>query len=201
MENENILPYQNTSCNIADIHLSRYYASLEIRLLRMFGHAFNLCPVIGDGNCLYRALSHIIFGTEICYNELKYNLIRTFRNSPRHTLNVLYMSGSTSEDELNEHFDLIHAVNEWGTNVELTILSALAQIDVLVINVTHEDHLQWRVDDIFSHANLNAPPSVCNPVFNGQRLGVVLHRIHNSSLSYHFDPYYFLAPGRRVLHL
>ena len=30
-----------------------------------------LVPVIGDGNCLFRALSHIIFGDESEYNNVR----------------------------------------------------------------------------------------------------------------------------------
>ena len=41
--------------------------------------------------------------------------------------------------------------NEWGTHVELTILGALAKIDVLVINATHVDTNQWRIDDTYIH--------------------------------------------------
>ena len=40
----------------------RYYTSLTTKLLVKFGIEFHLCPVYGDGNSLYRALSHIIFG-------------------------------------------------------------------------------------------------------------------------------------------
>ena len=93
----------------------------------MFGNTLHLCPVIGDGNCLYRSLSHIIFGTERYYYTLKYNLIRKFRSTPQHTLNIMHMSGTTSEQELNEHFDLISKPNEWGTNVELSILGVSFQ--------------------------------------------------------------------------
>ena len=42
----------------------RYYTSLTTKLFDKFGIEFHLCPVYGDGNCLYRALSHIIFGNE-----------------------------------------------------------------------------------------------------------------------------------------
>ena len=41
----------------------------------MFGRTFYICPVIGDGNCLYRAISHIIFGTETLFAELKEKLL------------------------------------------------------------------------------------------------------------------------------
>ena len=41
-----------------------------------------LVPVIGDGNCLFRALSHIIFGDESEHNNVRISLIHTFELSP-----------------------------------------------------------------------------------------------------------------------
>ena len=96
----------------------------------MFGDTLNLCTVIGDGNCLYRSLSHIIFCTEKHYDDLKSKLITKLRNSPEHTLKVMHMSGITSEEELDDHFEQIHTPNEWGTNVELAILGALEHLDI-----------------------------------------------------------------------
>ena len=71
----------------------------------------------------------------------------------------MHMSGSTSEQELNEHFDLISI-----PNVELSILGDLAQVDVLVINASNSDHHLWRVDNIYVHDNL-LTPSQCSPVY------------------------------------
>ena len=36
-----------------------------------------------------------------------------------------------------------------GTNVELAILGALAETDVLLINATHDDSHFWRVETVF----------------------------------------------------
>ena len=106
----------------------------------MFRDTLNMCSVIGDGNCLYRSLSYIIFGTEKHYNDLKSKLITKFRNSPKHTLNVMHMSGIKSEKELDDHFELINFPNEWDSNVESAILGALAHLDILVINATNNDY-------------------------------------------------------------
>ena len=133
MDPELIADYENTFVNIIDSCLGLYYRSLRIWLSQMFGDTLNLRPVIGDCNCLDRSLSHIIFGTEKHYDDLKSKLITKFRNRPEHTLNVMHMSGITSEEELDDHFPLINIPNEWGTNVELAILGALAHLDILVI--------------------------------------------------------------------
>ena len=41
-----------------------------------------LIPVIGNDNCLFRTLSHIIFGDESEYHNVRGSLIHTFEKSP-----------------------------------------------------------------------------------------------------------------------
>ena len=50
--------------------------------------------------------------------------------------NVMQKSGILSEQELQEHVNTISARNAWGTNVELSMLGALAGVDILVIDCT-----------------------------------------------------------------
>ena len=69
MELQPILSFRNNRMAIVDSTLQDYYALLEARLSHLFGHNVKLCPVTGDGNCLYRALAHIIFGTEALYEH------------------------------------------------------------------------------------------------------------------------------------
>ena len=77
-----------------------------------------------------------------------------------------------------------------GTNVELAILGASAQIDVLIINATHYDPQLWRADNVYLHDNLIIPAE-CSDIYNGNKLGVLLHRLNNCEQQYHFDPNYF----------
>ena len=69
MELQPILSFRNNRMAIVDSTLQDYYALLEARLSHLFDHNVKLCPVTGDGNCLYRALAHIIFGTEALYEH------------------------------------------------------------------------------------------------------------------------------------
>ena len=89
MELQPILYIRSSRMVIIDSTLKDYYESLEARLSHLFGHNFELCPVTGDGNCLYRALAHIIFGTVEIYEHLKCQLIRKFLISPLHCYNVM----------------------------------------------------------------------------------------------------------------
>ena len=102
-----------------------YYQSLKARLRNNL--VFNFICVYGDGNCLYRTLSHVIFGSESSYRILKHTLISKFKSTPAHFYNVMRRSGIFSDQELIEHMDRVSVLNEWGTNTELNMIRVLAQ--------------------------------------------------------------------------
>ena len=168
--------------------MQNYYSCLKLRLPQHFGQHLDICPVMNDGNCLYRSLSHIIFGTEM-YEQLKTNLTRKIYENPEHMVNVMQMSGITCDQEFTEHLDCIRVRNEWGTNVELAILGALAQVDVLLTNATHVDSHFWRIETVFMGDKLMISTQY-NPLYEGQKLGVVLHQLHDSPGLLHFGPFY-----------
>ena len=151
MRVESILPIRSNRMVIVDSALESYYATLEERQSHLFGNIFELFHVVGDRNCLYRALAHIIFGIETTYEHLKFQLIHQFRSSPLHKYNVIEMLHYSSEKDLNSHFDLISNPNEWGTDVVLVILGSLTQIDMLVVNATHTNPSMWGVNTIIHY--------------------------------------------------
>ena len=71
-----IRPTNFTGANITSTrHNSRMRTHLKYRFNMM------LVPVIGDGNCLFRSLSHIIFGNESEYNNVRISLINTLNKA------------------------------------------------------------------------------------------------------------------------
>ena len=74
------LPIRSTVLTGATITYTRYYSIMRTQLRSRFN--MRLVPVIGDGNCLFRALSHIIFGNESEHNNVRISLIHTFEQSP-----------------------------------------------------------------------------------------------------------------------
>ena len=87
LENEAILPNREDILSRGPI--LHYYQSLKARLRNKFGPQIYLCPVYGDGNCLYRTLSHVIFGSESSYRILEHSLISKFKSTPAHFYNVM----------------------------------------------------------------------------------------------------------------
>ena len=166
-----------------------YYTSLTDKLFNKFGARFHLFPVHGDGNCLYRALSHVIFGSERPYYILKQCLVRTFLSKPEHFFNAMTWAGISSEEDLHSHVRDISVPNAWGTNTELVMLGALARIDVVSINAYGVDPTNWRICPLFIHECL-VPPLVCAPIYEGHKFGVIFHMIDHHKGMEHFDPFY-----------
>ena len=101
-----ILPIRERSCI-----LSNYYTSFQTQLGIFFGHGISIYGTRPDGNCLYRALSHAIFGTENHFSALKRNLINTFISIQEHHFNVMQQSGLLNDQDFHEHIDTISAPN------------------------------------------------------------------------------------------
>ena len=168
--------------------LINYYASLQSQLI-YFDQNVSVYHVQPDGNCLYRSLSHIIFGTENCFEILKYNLII---HSTQHHYNVMHRSGKLSEQELHEHIDLISPLNEWGTNVELNMLAALARIDILLLDCTDVNSMNWNILPNYIHNQLDIPIE-CDPIFNAHRVCILLVDLAVSNETNILIPYFLLS--------
>ena len=165
------------------------YTSFQTQLGIFFGHGISIYGTRPDGNCLYRALSHAIFGTENHFSALKQNLINTFIAIPEHHYNVMRQSGLLNDQEFHEHIDTISAPNEWGTDVELRMLGALAGIDILSVRCTDATSVNWNVLAYYIH-NHSDTPSVCEPIFETQKLCLLHHRLNLVEVNEHFDILY-----------
>ena len=134
--------------------------------------------------------THIIFGTENLFEIIKYNLINTFITSTQHHYNVMRKSGILSEQELHEHINAISAPNAWGTNVELNMLAALAGIDILLVDCTDVNSMNWNILPNYLHNQLDTPIE-CDPIFNAQKVCILHHRLSRLKGNEHFDSFFF----------
>ena len=96
-----------------------------------------------------------------------------------------------TEQQLLDHLTRMSAPNEWGTDLELRMLGALAGIDAVSINTMDSDCDRWRVDPIYNHAL--TPPVECDSIYQGQKLGILYHQIFFHVGAEHFDPFYLVA--------
>ena len=73
------IPIRLTDFTGARVTSTRYYTKIRTYLKSRFN--MMLIPVIADGNCLFRTLSHIIFGDESEHHNVRDSLIQTFEQS------------------------------------------------------------------------------------------------------------------------
>ena len=178
------LPIKSTDFTGATITSTRYYSGIHTHLKSRFN--MKLVPVIGDGNCLFRALSHIIFGDESEHNNVRISLINSFAQS----YYVPAFCGIQGYNELSiqRHFDAMRRNYTWGTVNELIMLGMLARINVSFINAVNPSPSEWAITDVYNDNTL----SVSNdPIYENKTLSVLFHSIGCSGPSAnHYDAIY-----------
>ena len=178
------LPIRSTDLTGATITSTRYYSRMCTQLRSRFN--MRLVPVIGDGNCLFRALSHIIFGDESEHNNVRNSLIYTFEQSPY----VPALCGIQGYNPLTiqQHFSSMKRNYTWGTLNELIMLGILARIHVSYINAGDPDPSKWVITDVYDETTFGIPN---DPIYEGKSLYVLFHSInHSGSGANHYDAVY-----------
>ena len=80
-----------------------------------------------DGNCMFRSLSFLFFGSENAHSKLRSLLVKFI------LLNNSCFSPLVFTGSLNEHIATMKCSGKWGTQVELQAAASLAQIPIYVL--------------------------------------------------------------------
>ena len=165
---------------------SNYYSILRDNIQDRFN--FRIVPVLADGNCFFRTLSHIIFGDESEHHNVRISLLNTFEQS-NYVAALCGLQGY-NEVTIQEHLNAMRLNYTWGSVNELIILGILARINVSYINATNQDPSKWVITDVYSGHTLGIPN---DPIFEGKYLVVLFHSIGFSGPSAnHYDAVYKL---------
>ena len=178
------IPIRPTDFTGARVTSTPYYTKIRTYLKSRFN--LMLIPVIGDGNCLFRTLSHIIFGDESEHHNVRGSLIQTFEHSPY--VGALCGLQGYNTVTIQQHFNNMKRNYSWGTVNELIMLGILACINVSYINATDIDPSKWVITDVYDANTLGIPN---DPIFGNKSLVVLFHSINFSGLSAnHYDAIY-----------
>ena len=90
--------------------------------------------IIGDGNCLFRALAYIVYGTEDLHAKMR-SLLVDFVSKNQPLFQPLVISG-----KLEEHIQYMLHSRQWGTQVELQAASTLFQMDLYTLRQSPQTH-------------------------------------------------------------
>ena len=179
------LPLRSTHFAGATATSTGYYNRMRTHLQSRFN--MRLVPVISDGNCLFRTLSHILFGNESEHQKVRLSLINTFEQSPYVAAfcSIQGYNAITLQHHLNA---MKRTVVTWGTVNELIMLVILARIDVSYVNAADQDPSKWVITDVY---NENTFGISNDPIFEGKSLIVLFHSINFSGPSAnHYDAIY-----------
>ena len=147
---------------------------------------FRIVPVTGDGNCLFRTLSHILFGDESEHHNILGSLIDTFEQSP-YVAALCGLQGYNAVS-IQQHLNDMRRNHSWGTVNELIMLGILARINVNYVNAADKDPSKWVITDVYDENTLGIPNY---PIFEGKLMIVLFHNINFSgSRANHYDPVY-----------
>ena len=94
-------------------------------------------PIVVDGNCLFRALSAILTGSQDRYSKISAGICRFMvtegASFVSRYLETKFEKLTTPSDYL-KNFQM-HSDNIWGTDVEIITFSKMLNVDIFVSNL------------------------------------------------------------------
>ena len=165
-------------------HMRHYYSIINNSLRVHFN--LKAVPVIPDGNCFFRSLSHIIFGDECEHYNIRTNLIHAFQNSPY--IGAFCGIQGYNEVTIHQHLTDMLPNNTWGTINELVMFGILAGINVSYVCATDTDPTKWALINVYNSNSLHLP---MNPLFQDKCLVLLFHSLNFSGpAAHHYDAIY-----------
>ena len=125
----------------------------------------------GDGNCLFRALSYLILGTEDCHQQVRLTLIDC--NSD------IFTTFCSPLCTLEEHTARMRYETVWGTDPEIKVAATYFQLPNLCVYTEKQHSHYW---ECFQPVLSNNLQSLVHPYFETS----YINALHHSEL-YHSD--------------
>ena len=108
----------------------------------------------GDGNCLFRALAHIVYGTQCCHLQMR-KLLVEFVISNRQMFEPLIIA-----ETFDQHIDRKACARVWGSHIELQAAASLFEMPVFLCTTSQSEdkHYKWMCYKPFTPEQLIYPP-------------------------------------------
>ena len=143
--------------------------------------------VIGDGHCLFRAISKEITGTQKNHRAMRLavkNFLTDTQNAELFGRWLFQINEEKNEDPVSKVAEYVKNLRSgaWGSDKEITVAATMFQVDIMVYSQFGRQGRKWlKFSPAFSNHNCTIPST-----------GLSLHLYHTRSLD-HYD--------RVVLHL
>ena len=101
-----------------------------------------IVPILGDGNCLFRALSHQLFNTEEHHGFIRL-LMQRFENLNSEIFSPFLMS--INKPTIKDHIRHIGIPSTWGTHIEVLAVATYFKMPVYIACATRNFLCIWQV--------------------------------------------------------
>jgi hypothetical protein len=105
----------------------------KVQIIEIKGHSFRVHNVIGDGTCMFRSLSHQLYGTEKEHKKLREMLVDYYKKRINYAeWKDFFEVERSSPDSLESHIEYIEKSNSWGDHIDLFIFSLIFGVNIYV---------------------------------------------------------------------
>ena len=94
---------------------------------------------MGDGNCMFRAIAHQLYGLDKQHLQLRLTLQEVIQKNAKH-----YKPLWIGKDNFSTHVKQVHLAGVWGTQVELQATSDLLGVPVYVALLNTKGIYCWN---------------------------------------------------------
>ena len=85
-----------------------------------------LRPISGDGNCMFRALAMVMYGSESFHDTVRSLLVNYIEKNTKNFKKYL------SDENMEMHLKRLKQPGQWGTHVELKAASNILKLPIYI---------------------------------------------------------------------
>ena len=127
-------PPISNSTGITEFNNNTHYINMELYpIIRNF---YNINPknveiksIIGDGNCLFRAISHFKKGTEFMYKDIRKEIYEEAK-SRKNMLPNIFIESEKGKIRMHEYIEYINENGNYGGGFELSIAYDIYNVNI-----------------------------------------------------------------------
>ena len=113
--------------------------------------------VLPDGNCMFRALSHQLYGSDQHHVHVRSMLLEVIESN-KIIYQPYWIKDTPWGTTFNEHLQRVALVGSWGTQVELQAVSDCFNVTVFVCSPNPSGIVRWEKKATpKNHDNINIP--------------------------------------------
>ena len=99
-------------------------------------------PIVGDGNCLFRAVSMFLFRTENCHRLIRGSVVQFMRSKPH--LFASFVENNTFSQHLSNMSKSLGTRESWGSHIEIFAIATMLNTDIYVYCL-YGNSMRWKV--------------------------------------------------------